>query len=146
MDKRISESLKSLIGRISLHEQETVAINFALGDLLNSYVDCSAESATGASLKLDRDSGINYALFLNYARIARRIPEADRPKKVPWGAIKYIVSDLNPRRFRVNEERFVRAAVEALKEIERRDLKLVDLKVVSEGEWTIGEQILREFL
>ena len=135
--------LDELCDRIKCNEQETVQINFALGDLLNSLIDASEMSAVDASMIMEERSGIHHSLFQNYGRIARRLSAEYRPANVPWGVIKYLFVDINPRRFNVSEREFCRAAVMALREVEKKDLKLIDLKY-GEDDSTLGESIIRK--
>lgn len=138
--------LDELCECIKRNEQETVRINFALGDMLNDLVDTSGMSAKEVSFLLERRSGIHHSIFDNYGRIARRLSPSQRPSQVPWGVIKYLFVDYNPRSFGVTEDVYRTAAIKALKEVERRNLKLADLKS-SENSWTtLAEQIIHSYI
>jgi hypothetical protein len=138
--------LDELCECIKRNEQETVRVNFALGDMLNNLVDTSGLTARKASLLLEKASGIHHSLFDNYGRIARRLSPLQRPADVPWGVIKYLFVDCNPRSFGVTENVFKKAAIRALKEVERKNLKLTDLKFSEDGWTTTAQRIIHSYI
>jgi hypothetical protein len=141
----IKQLLKKLFSDIMSHEQETSRLNFEMGDLLNSHAAETGLTAKEVAFDFERESGIGWKRFDTNGRIARRIPLHHRTRNVPWGVIQHIIVEMNPRNFNISEPVFCDAAIGALKEVERENLKLVDLKKI-DGNSTVGEQLVRRYI
>ena len=146
---RLEEEGRAQIDKICAdliaHEQETVKLNFRLGDLLNQMVAARGGTIISSSKYLEGRSGVGRVKLETNARVARRLPSQHRPDKVPWGVIQYLFSEINPLRLQATEQDFCDAAIKALKKLAEQNIKLVDLKVESGG-YSKGEITIKSFL
>jgi hypothetical protein len=145
LDAESSLQLDKICSEMEKHEQETVKLNFQIGDLLNQTVDDSGLNAAEVCSIFESKSGISSGRIQTNARIARRTPLADRPKNVPWGVIKYLMADISPLSLKTSESEACDASLKALKKVASSNLKLKDLNTMN-GEYSVGEIMVRGFL